>query len=122
MAMAAAASIASPAFAQTQPTRPSAYATTPTVPSAFATAALSPCYPSRRYFGHFDVAPARRGYFDPDSSCYSGTIYPAYSALTPFEFPEPSPKSEVPGSAHTGGGSGVDCQPCIRADTAHAAV
>jgi hypothetical protein len=65
----AAASIANPAFAQTPPTRPSAYATTPTVPSAFATTALSPCYPSRRYFGHFDVAPARRGYFDPDSSC-----------------------------------------------------
>jgi len=93
----AAASIARPALAQTQPTRPSAYATTPTVPSAFATAALNPCYLSRRYFGH-DVAPARRGYFDPDSSCYSGTIYPAYSAVTPFEFPKPSPKSEVPGS------------------------
>jgi hypothetical protein len=90
--------IAGPAFAQTQPTRPSAFPTGPTVPSAFATAALSPCYPSRRYFGYFDVAPARRGYFDPDSPCYSGTIYPAYSAVTPFEFPKPSPKSEVPGS------------------------
>jgi Peptidase propeptide and YPEB domain len=94
----AAAAFAGPVFAQTQPTRPSAYATVPTIPSAFATAALSPCYPSRRYFGYFDVAPVRRGFFDPNSPCYSGTIYPAYSAVTPFEFPKPTPKSEVPGS------------------------
>jgi hypothetical protein len=94
----AAASIARPVFAQTQPTRPSAYATYPTLPSAFPTAPLSPCYPSRRDFGSFDFAPARRGFFNPSSPCYSGTIYPAYSAVTPFEFPKPTPKSEVPGS------------------------
>jgi hypothetical protein len=62
-----------PAFAQTQPTRPSAYATTPTLPSAFATAALSPCYPHAS--------------FNPTSSCYTGTRYSSYSALEPSEFP-----------------------------------
>jgi hypothetical protein len=36
----AAAAFAGPVFAQTQPTRPSAYATVPTIPSAFATAAF----------------------------------------------------------------------------------
>jgi hypothetical protein len=75
-------------FAQTQPTRPSAYATVPTMPSAFATNPLSPCYPSfrdRPLFGDYRVR--RDGYFDPTSSCYSGTIYPSYSAVPPFEFP-----------------------------------
>jgi hypothetical protein len=74
------------AFAQTQPTRPSAYATPPTMPSAFATSALNPCYPSH-------------GYFNPASSCYSGTLYPSYSAVTPFEFPkESNPKAGSQGS------------------------
>ena len=74
------------AFAQTQPTRPSAYATPPTMPSAFATSALNPCYPSH-------------GYFNPASSCYSGTLYPSYSAITPFEFPNKSnPKAGSQGS------------------------
>jgi hypothetical protein len=60
-----------PAFSQTQPTRPFAYATTPTLHSAFATAALSPCYPNAS--------------FNPTSSCYTGTKYASYSALEPFE-------------------------------------
>ena len=84
----AAAMVASigPALAQTQPTRPSAYATAPTMPSAFATSALNPCYPSH-------------GYFNPASSCYSGTLYPSYSAITPFEFPNKSnPKAGSQGS------------------------
>jgi len=72
-AVALAASIAVPAFAQTQPTRPSALATLPTMHSAWATAPLSPC----RSYG-----------LNPTSPCYSGTIYPGYSAATPFEFPK----------------------------------
>jgi hypothetical protein len=58
------------------------------MPSAFATNPLSPCYPSfrdRPLFGDYRVR--RDGYFDPTSSCYSGTIYPSYSAVPPFEFP-----------------------------------
>ena len=84
------ASVSVPAFAQTQPTRPSAYATIPTLPSAFATRALSPCYPSLRH-GNFDRGRSLRhryGYFDPSSPCYSGTIYPSYSAVTPSEIPQ----------------------------------
>ena len=65
------ASITGPAFAQTQPTRPSAYATAPTMPSAFATSAINPCYSS----------------FNRTSPCYSGTIYPSYSAIMPSESP-----------------------------------
>jgi hypothetical protein len=68
---AVAASIAGPAFAQTQATAPSGYATLPTQTSAFATSALSPCYPS----------------LNPANSCYSGNQYPYYSAITPIEFP-----------------------------------
>lgn len=79
-----------PAFAQTQPTRPSAYRTIPTIFSAFPTSALNPCYPSGRYF---DEHPSRRyfnpqGYFNPESSCFSGTIYPSYSAVAPYKFPK----------------------------------
>jgi Peptidase propeptide and YPEB domain len=93
----AAISNVAPAFAQTQPTRPSAYPTMPTFPSAFATAPLSPCYPSRR--SDIWIAPRRWGFFDPASSCYSGTIYPSFSALAPSEFPKrPNPKAETPGS------------------------
>jgi hypothetical protein len=57
---------------------------------------LSPCYPSARgyEFGQY----RRFGYFNPESPCYSGTIYPSYSALGPFEFPKTYPKSTVPGS------------------------
>jgi hypothetical protein len=58
------------AFAQTQPTRPSAYPSYPTLPSAFATSALSPCYSS----------------FNRTSPCYSGTFFSSYSAVMPFEF------------------------------------
>ena len=74
------ASISVPAFAQTQPTRPSAYSTIPTLPSAFPTSPLSPCYPSFGRWHH------RLGYFNRSSPCYSGTIYPSYSAAGPFEF------------------------------------
>jgi hypothetical protein len=71
-----------PAFAQTQPTRPSAYATLPTQRSAWPTAPLNPC----PKFG-----------LNPTSSCYSGTIYPSYSALAPFEFSKPNPKARSKG-------------------------
>jgi hypothetical protein len=92
-------SIAVPAFAQTQPTRPSAYPTMPTLPSAFATPALSPCFPRYR---DFEVAGSRRfsfgrslEFFNPESPCYSGTIYPFYSAVTPSALPStPRAKSE----------------------------
>jgi hypothetical protein len=84
IAIAVATTIAAPAFAQTQPTRPSAYATLPTMRSAWPTAPLSPC---------------PRSGLNPTSSCYSGSIYPSYSAVAPFEFPkEPNPKAERPGS------------------------
>jgi hypothetical protein len=68
-----------PVCAQTQPTRPSAYATAPTWSSAFATSALSPCYASR----------------NPTSPCYSGTAYPSYSAIMPSELPK---KTNSPGA------------------------
>jgi hypothetical protein len=94
-------SIAVPAFAQTQPTRPSAYPTMPTLPSAFATPALSPCFPRYR---DFEVAGSRRfsfgrslEYLNPESPCYSGTIYPSYSAVTPSESPS-SPRAKSEGS------------------------
>ena len=74
-----------PALAQTQPTRTSAYATPPTMQSAFPTAALSPCYPYSS--------------FNPTSSCYTGTRYPSYSAIEPFEFPGPENRTRLPGSA-----------------------
>ena len=67
------------AFAQTQPTRPSAYATPPTMQSAFPTAALSPCYPYSS--------------FNPTSSCYTGTPYRSYSAIERFDFPSQTKKS-----------------------------
>jgi len=70
--------ISLPAFGQTQPTRPSAYATARTMVSAFATSALSPCYGRRHH---------RFEYFNRTSPCYSGTIYPSYSAVMPFEPP-----------------------------------
>src|SRR5579864_7732012 len=73
-----------PAFAQTQPTRPSAYATFPTL-ATFPTAALSPCYPYSS--------------FNPTSSCYTGTPYRSYSAIEPFEFSKPTNRPALPGSA-----------------------
>jgi hypothetical protein len=73
-----------PAFSQTQPTRPSAYATTPTLHSAFATAALSPCYPNVS--------------FNPTSSCYTGTRYASYSALEPFESHTKTDQEARPGA------------------------
>jgi len=99
IAMAGATLIATPAFAQTQPTWPSAYPTMPTFPSAFATAPLSPCFPRYR---DFEFARLRRfgfgrslEFFNPESPCYSGTIYPSYSAVTPSESPsKPRAKSE----------------------------
>ena len=80
--LAVAASISGPAFAQTQPTRPSAYATTPTMPSAFATSAINPCYSS----------------FNPTSPCYTGTMFPSYSAITPSEPPERTNRQALPGA------------------------
>lgn len=65
-----AASIPVPALAQTQPTRPTAYATAPTMRSAWATSSINPC----------------RSSFNPTSPCYTGNIYPYYSAVPPFEF------------------------------------
>src|ERR1700751_4457388 len=71
------------AFAQTQPTRPSAYPTFPTLQSAFPTAALSPCRPYSS--------------FNPTSSCYTGTPYTSYSAIEPFTSPSQKSTSS-PGS------------------------
>lgn len=52
----------------------------PTLQSAWATAPLSPC---RSYSG-----------LNPTSPCYTGTVYPGYSAVTPFEFSkEKAPRS-----------------------------
>jgi hypothetical protein len=83
IAAAVVASITGPAFAQTQPTRPSAYATTQTMPSAFATAAINPCYSS----------------FNPTSPCYTGTSYPSYTAIGPIELPtRTSPQAALPGA------------------------
>lgn len=65
-------SIATSAVAQTQPTRPSAYPTAPTMPSAFATSSLNPC--------------RAHSSFNPTSPCYSGNVFPTYSALPPLEF------------------------------------
>jgi hypothetical protein len=81
---AVATSITGSVFAQTQPIRPSAYATIPTIHSAFATAAISPCYPSAS--------------FNPTSSCYTGTAYPSYSAIEPFEFHNGTNRPALPGS------------------------
>jgi hypothetical protein len=72
------ASLSAPALAQTQPTRQSAYATLRTLQSAFATAALSPC----------------RSGFNPTGPCYSGTIYPFYSAIAPEEVPSKPSRRE----------------------------
>jgi hypothetical protein len=71
IALMVAASATGPLFAQTQPTQPSAYPTFPTMRSAFATSAINPCHSS----------------FNPTSPCYSGTNFPSYSAVAPFEFP-----------------------------------
>ena len=85
------ASVIAPALAQTQPTRPSAYRTFPTMPLAWATAPLNPCYGhGRRY---------RSSSFNPTSSCYTGTPYPSYSAIEPFEFPSRTNRPALPGSA-----------------------
>jgi hypothetical protein len=84
LATAVVASMTGAAISQTQPTRPSAYATWPTMHSAFATAALSPCYPYAS--------------FNPTSSCYTGTAYPSYSAIEPFEFPNRTNRQALPGA------------------------
>src|ERR1700747_2370966 len=115
VAAAVTASISLPAFAQTQPTRPSAYATIPTLPSAFPTSPLSPCYPSfrlatesfpgRRAATAANYSDTRRRhhrlrYFNPTSPFYSGTIYPSYSAVTPFELPPgPSLRAALQGAS-----------------------
>jgi hypothetical protein len=81
----------STAFAQTQPTRPSAYRTFATMRSGWATAPLNPCYEyGRRY---------HRSSFNPTSPCYTGTPYAYYSAFEPFEFRNPINRAAVPGSA-----------------------
>ena len=82
MAAAIVASMSGPAFAQTQPTRPSAYATVHTMPSAFATAPINPCHSS----------------FNPTSPCYTGTMYPSYSAIMPSEIPDRTNRQVLPGA------------------------
>jgi hypothetical protein len=110
IAAAAVASMTGPALAQTQPTRPSAYATAPTMPSAFATAAINPCYwgRSREHdFAFFYNHPQTHFYngrryrwssFNPTSPCYTGTAYPSYSAIEPFEFPNATNRQALPGA------------------------
>ena len=63
------------ACAQTQPTRPSAYATGSTRLSAFPTSALNPC----------------RSSINPTSPCYSGTWFSVYSA-TEAQLPIVAPR------------------------------
>ena len=77
-------------FAQTQPTRPSAYRTFPTWPSAWASAPLSPCYGYRRRPRSFS--------FNPTSPCYTGTPYAFYSAIEPFAFPNATNRRALPSS------------------------
>lgn len=79
------------AFAQTQPTPPSAYRTFATMRSAWATAPLSPCSGYGRRHRWYS--------FNPTSPCYTGTPYAYYSALEPFEFPNPTNRPALPGSA-----------------------
>lgn len=110
MATAVVASLSGPAFAQTQPTQPSAYPTVRTMPSAFPTAALNPCYSGRsleNYFAIFHDRPLNhlhegprpgRASFNPSSPCYSGTMYPVYSAMGPFEFPDKTNRQAIPGA------------------------
>jgi len=86
IAAAIVASMTGPAFAQTQPTRPSAYPTGRTMPSAFATAPLNPC----------------RSSFNPTSPCYTGTQYPSYTAIGPIEFPDKTSRPVVPGADSLG--------------------
>jgi peptidase YpeB-like protein len=80
-----------PALPQTQPTHSSAYPTFPTLSSAWATAPLSPCN------GRGDRD--RPSSFNPTSPCYTGTPYPNYSAVEPFEFPNQKTHPALPGSA-----------------------
>jgi hypothetical protein len=84
VAAAVVASVAGTAFAQTQPTHPSAYPTGRTMPSAWATAAINPCHVYSS--------------FNPTSSCYTGTPYLSYSATGPFEFPKTPNRMTSPGS------------------------
>jgi hypothetical protein len=84
VATVAVASITDFATAQTQPTRPSAYPTLPTLRSAWPTLPLSPC--------------PRDSSFNPTGPCYSGTPYPSYSAVAPFEFPKSDSKPKSQGS------------------------
>jgi hypothetical protein len=93
IAAAIVASIAGPGFAQTQRTRPSAYATAPTQPSAFPTAAINPCSS-----GPSLEQRDRRSSFNPTSPCYTGTQYPSYSAIAPFEFPKEPNRQILPGA------------------------
>jgi hypothetical protein len=79
------------AFAQTQPTRPSAYRTFAMMRSAWATAPLSPCYGNGRRHRWYS--------FNPTSPCYTGTPYAYYSAFEPFEFFNPTDRKASPGSA-----------------------
>ena len=84
----------SSAFAQTQPTRPSAYRTFATMRSGWVTAPLSPCYGyGRRH---------RSSSFNPTSPCYTGTPYVYYSAFEPFEFGNPTNRAALPGSGRLG--------------------
>jgi hypothetical protein len=86
--------IMTPALAQTQRTGPSAYPTTPTLPSAWATAPLSPCSGRGRGYDAYS-----RSSFNPTSPCYSGSPYPSYSAVEPFEFTSPTNQPASQGSA-----------------------
>ena len=76
--------VATPVFAQTQPTRPSALATYPTMRSGWVTAPQSPC----RTYG-----------LNPTSPCYSGTVYPDYSAVPTLELPNGNSTRAAPRAA-----------------------
>jgi len=110
IAGAAVASMTGLTFAQTQPTRPSAYATAPTMPSAFATAAINPCYWGRSrehdfafFYNHsqthfYNGRRYRWSSFNPTSPCYTGTSFPSYSAIEPYEFPNAPNRRTLPGA------------------------
>jgi hypothetical protein len=68
-----------PASAQTQPTRPAAWATLATLHSSWATSGLSRCYSS----------------LNPTSPCYSSNSFPYYSAVPLEPLASPSDKEAV---------------------------
>ena len=70
------------------------------MPSAFATAPINPCYfgPSLEGTLLQDHLRLRGSSFNPTSPCYSGTAFPSYTAIEPFEFPNATNRQALPGA------------------------